>query len=76
MNLEPEKIFFVAGDIVEVRHDIDNKPKMFVTEKVTKSVKDKNGNIDTMFLGLRCKWFDKQQVLHEAIFSTKDLKHV
>lgn len=71
-----EKTYFIAGDIVEIRHNIENKPKMFITEKVTKTVKDKNGNIETIFIGLRCKWFDKQQVLHEAIFSTKDLKHI
>ena len=76
MNIEQEKIFFVAGDIVEVRHDIENKPKMFVTDKITKSIKDKDGNIENVFLGLKCKWYDKNQVLHEAIFSTKDLKHV
>lgn len=76
MNIEQEKIFFVAGDIVEVRHDIENKPKMFVTDKITKSIKDKDGNIENVFLGLKCKWYDKNQVLHETIFSTKDLKHV
>lgn len=76
MNIEQEKIFFVAGDIVEVRHNIDNKPRMFVTDKITKSIKDKDGNIENVFLGLKCKWYDKNQVLHEAIFSTKDLKHV
>lgn len=76
MNIEQEKIFFVAGDIVEVRHNIENKPKMFVTDKITKSIKDKDGNIENVFLGLKCKWYDKNQVLREAIFSTKDLKHV
>lgn len=76
MNIEQEKIFFVAGDIVEVRHNIENKPKMFVTDKITKSIKDKDGNIENVFLGLKCKWYDKNQVLHEAIFSTKDLKHI
>lgn len=76
MNIEQDKIYFVAGDIVEVRHNIENKPKMFVTDKITKSIKDKDGNIENVFLGLKCKWYDKNQVLHEAIFSTKDLKHV
>lgn len=76
MNIEQEKIFFVAGDIVEVRHNIENKPKMFITDKITKSIKDKDGNIENVFLGLKCKWYDKNQVLREAIFSTKDLKHV
>lgn len=76
MNIEQDKIYFVAGDIVEVRHNIENKPKMFITDKITKSIKDKDGNIENVFLGLKCKWYDKNQVLHEAIFSTKDLKHV
>lgn len=76
MNIEQDKIYFVAGDIVEIRHNIENKPKMFVTDKITKSIKDKDGNIENVFLGLKCKWYDKNQVLHEAIFSTKDLKHI
>lgn len=76
MITENEKIYFVAGDLVEVRHEIDNKPKMFVTDKIIKSIKDKDGNVESVFLGLKCKWYDKNQVLHEAIFSTKDLKHV
>lgn len=76
MNIEQEKIYFVAGDIVEIRHNIENKPKMFITDKITKSIKDKDGNVENVFLGLKCKWYDKNQVLHEAIFSTKDLKHV
>lgn len=76
MMTENEKIYFVAGDLVEVRHEIDNKPKMFVTDKIIKSIKDKDGNVESVFLGLKCKWYDKNQVLHEAIFSTKDLKHV
>ena len=37
---------------------------------------DKDGNVESVFLGLKCKWYDKNQVLHEAIFSTKDLIHV
>lgn len=76
MITENEKIYFVAGDLVEVRHEIENKPKMFVTDKIIKSIKDKDGNVESVFLGLKCKWYDKNQVLHEAIFSTKDLKHI
>lgn len=75
MDVNVEKTFFVAGDVVEVRHDIENKPKMFITEKITKSFKDKDGNVENIFVGLKAKWFDKNQVLQEAIFSTKDLQH-
>lgn len=75
MDVNVEKTFFVAGDVVEVRHNIENKPKMFITEKITKSFKDKDGNVENVFIGLKAKWFDKNQVLQEAIFSTKDLQH-
>lgn len=55
MITENEKIYFVAGDLVEVRHEIENKPKMFVTDKIIKSIKDKDGNVESVFLGLKCK---------------------
>lgn len=75
--LENDRVFFNPGDIVTVRHDLENKPKMYVIEKVTRSLLNKeSGAKETMFLGIRCRWFDKNSVLHEEIFSTKDLEHV
>ena len=36
-----EKTFFNPGDLVIVKHDIDNKPVMFVVEKATRSLYNK-----------------------------------
>lgn len=74
--IEEEKIFFNPGDIVKIKHDIDNIPEMYVVEKVVRSVIDKNGNKDNIFIGIKCRWFDNNKVLREAIFSTKDIKHI
>jgi hypothetical protein len=37
---------------------------------------NKDGNKETIFVGIKTRWFDKNQTLQEAIFSTKDLKHI
>lgn len=74
--LDSEKIFFNAGQIVRLKHDnLENVPNMMVVEKVSRSM-IKNGERETIFMGIKCRWFDKNGVLQEAIFSTKDLIHV
>lgn len=74
--LESEKIFFNAGQIVKLKHDgLDNVPNMMVVEKVSRSM-IKDGIKDTIFMGIKCRWFNKNGDLQEAIFSTKDLIHV
>lgn len=72
-----EKIYFNPGDLVKVRHrDLTNVPNMYVVEKITRNITTKDGNTDNVFVGIRCRYFDTNQVLREAIFSTKDLEHV
>ena len=71
-----DKTFFISGDIVTLNKDIDNLPKMVVVDKVTRSLMKKDGNKETIFVGIKTRWFDKNQTLQEAIFSTKDLKHI
>lgn len=74
--LSEEKIFFNAGQIVRLKHDnLKNVPNMMVVEKVSRSMM-KNGEKETVFIGIKCRWFDKNEVLQEAIFSTKDLIHI
>jgi uncharacterized protein YodC (DUF2158 family) len=69
-----EKIFFQPGDLVILRHkDVKNKPVMYVVEKVSKQYKA-GDEISNVFTGMRCRWFDDNKVLREAIFSTKDLE--
>lgn len=71
-----DKIFFNPGDVVKVRHQIDHIPTMYVIEKVTRNVVLKDGDKESMFIGIKCRWFDANNVLREAVFSTKDLVHV
>lgn len=74
--IDETKMYFNPGDLVRIKHDLPNKPVMLVYEKVTRSLMNKNGEKENVFIGIKCRWFDMNQVMHEAIFSTKDLEHV
>ncbi len=70
-----EQIYFNPGMVVRVKHDIENRPKMFVVEKVTRSIINKETNEkESVFLVIKCRCFDKNYDLQEAIYSTKDLE--
>jgi hypothetical protein len=76
-NLEmPTQTFLAPGDLVTVRHDIPNKPVGWIVEKVNKTVRGADGELSSMFIGMKVRWFDKNQDLQEAIISTKDLELV
>ena len=66
-----EKTFFKPGDIVTLRQDIPNKPKMVVVRKETTIFKDSYQN--TQLRGIRCRWFSHDGALQEATWNTKDL---
>lgn len=70
VNIEDSKIFFTPGDIVQLRQDIPNKPKMLVY-RVERSIMRNNGN--NVLKGVKCRWFTDNGLLQEAVFSTKDL---
>jgi len=72
--ISDDKVFYNPGDIVKLRHALDNVPRMYVVEKVSRTIKDKDG-LKSSFAGIKCRWFDKNYVLREALFSTKDLIH-
>ncbi len=78
MMINDDRIFYNPGEIVKVRHDkLANIPIMYVVEKVTRTFSNKTEKPnETAFLGIKCRWFDKNGALCEAIFSTKDLEHV
>lgn len=68
-----DKIYFMPGDLVKVRQEIDNRPVMIVKGKETsRFTPNKEDNKDYL-AGIRCIWFDKEQRLQEAVFNTKDL---
>lgn len=66
-----EKIYFQPGDVVQMKQDIPNKPKMVVV-KIERSL-IKNENQNPYLRGVKCRWFTTEGLLQEAVFSTKDL---
>lgn len=64
------KIYFQPGEVVTLRQDIGNVPKMIVVKKVTTVFKDKDSDV---LIGIKCRWFTTDGHLQEAIFNTKDL---
>ena len=72
--MNDDRVYFMPGDLVQVRQNIDNKPIMIVKEKETKRFNPNREDQGKDFLvGIRCIWFDKNQDLQEAVFNTKDL---
>lgn len=68
--MEDEKIFLMPGDIVILKQDIPNKPKMIVVKKKTMTIKEDG----CKFLqGIVCRWFTTDGHMEEGLFSTKDL---
>lgn len=75
-NIDDNKIYFNPGDKVKVRH-FEDAPVMYVIEKVTKNITHRStSDSESIFIGIKTRWFDKDNRLQEAIFSTKDLEHV
>lgn len=70
---EKEKIYFVPGDLVTIRHGLVDKPIMLVKGKDQTLIKSDEGS---HFKGIRCFWFTKDHNYQEAVFSTKDLELV
>jgi len=67
-KIDNEKIYFNPGDVVEIKHQLTNKPAMLVKEKATKLIKG-----DSHFQGIKCFWFTTTGEYQEQVFSTKDL---
>ena len=72
-NIE-ELVFFKPGDLVVLNKKELGSPVMLIKDKVSRQFKTDKGDINNVFQGMKCIWFDKNMVLREAVFSTKDLK--
>ena len=49
------KIFFVPGDVVKIRHkQLKNIPLMYVVEKVTRSYRHNDETVNS-FKGIKCR---------------------
>lgn len=75
VNYDEDKVYFNAGDVVQLKQNIPNKPIMIVVKKETLLFKH-NRKIDDkkpLLRGIRCRWFTSTGELQESIFNTKDL---
>lgn len=75
--MEETNIYFNPGDLVQLRQDIPNKPKMIVVKKETSIFKHDPKRLQDkkpILIGIRCRWFTNYGALQEAVFSTKDLE--
>lgn len=73
--MEESNIYFNPGQIVCLKQDIPNKPRMIVVKKETSLFKhDSNkGDKRPILKGIRCRWFTTTGAMQEAVFNTKDL---
>lgn len=71
--MDEEKIYFNAGDVVELKQDIPNKPIMMVVKKDTSIFKHDKKHV---LIGIRCRWFTTSGEMQEATFNTKDIRLV
>lgn len=53
--METGYVYFNAGDVVMVKHPLDNRPKMLVVDKVSRSMVNKEGDKETLFVGIKCR---------------------
>lgn len=70
-ELQEDKVFFAPGDVVQLKQDIPNKPKMVVIRIEHSIMRDKDTK--KFLKGIRCRWYSTDQKIQEALFSTKDL---
>lgn len=66
-----DALFFSPGDVVILKQDLINKPRMIV--KTIDKTSDPNDK--PKLVGVTCMWFNTLMELQTARFSTKDLQH-
>ena len=64
-----DRTYFIPGDTVEIKHDMENKPKMLVQSIDKQTIRSEKG----ILLGVTCIWFNSNGDLQKHRFNTKDL---
>ena len=64
-----ERVYFSAGDIVRIKHDLENRPYMMV-QSIDKTV------TEGTLLGVTCIWFSNNGEIQKHRFNTKDLEKI
>jgi hypothetical protein len=72
-----DKVYYLPGDLCEIKHNLPNKPVMVVKKKLTKMIRPGPVDVRKDFLqGIVCYWFTATGEYQENVFSTKDLKKI
>lgn len=73
--MEENNIYFNPGQVVQLKQNIPNKPRMIVVKKETSLFKHDSKREDKrpILIGIRCRWFTATGAMQEAVFNTKDL---
>lgn len=53
--INEERVFYNPGDLVKLKHELENVPIMYVVEKVTRNIMTKDGEKDSIFVGIKCR---------------------
>ena len=74
--MEENNIYFNPGQIVQLKQNIPNKPRMIVVKKETSLFKhgQKKEDKRPILIGIRCRWFTTTGAMQEAVFNTKDIE--
>jgi uncharacterized protein YodC (DUF2158 family) len=74
MSYEDKRVFFHAGDLVQLKQSLPNKPVMLVMS--IPKVRMTEEAVKPMLLGVTCAWFTKDGLFQKQTFNTKDLEKV
>lgn len=74
--MEDDKIYFLPGDVVQLKQNIPNKPIMIVVKKETNIFKNQGVESAPILKGIKCRWFTTDGFLQEAVWNTKDLQKI
>jgi hypothetical protein len=75
MMYEDKRVFFHAGDLVQLKQDLPNKPIMMVVKIPKIKINEENNKFTKpVLLGVTCCWFTVTGEYQEKTFNTKDLE--
>lgn len=71
-----ERVYFSAGDLVEIKHPIENRPTMVVQSVDKMPIRGAADTATSSLLGVTCFWFSSDKKFQSKRFSTKDLAKI
>lgn len=73
LRMRAERIYFAAGDQVEIKHPLEYKPLMIVLSVDKIPIRGNSTATTSSLLGVTCFWFSSDMKFQSERFNTKDL---